>query len=266
MPYPYVGSLNLSKIHFAPLTNANGRKQVELFLDASSTLGSNKIKFQLCPDEKEPILTRYSLDSVREDSDPTRRGLTVILRNPATIAALQAMEAAIVDMAVASSKEWFKKELTRDQVLLRFKPILAEHPDEPGTFLMKLKVKCRGAKVPTKFLRLVDGSQLKSSNEDDLSARGALVVPLISTYSLWFMAGDAQFGASFQAEEMIVTPGDAPSETSNFTLTKTMEVVKGDEDDKEGGAAAAAPTGDGDDEPGAKRIKVDLEGAEERAL
>lgn len=256
MPYPFVGDLDLSKIHFQPLTSKEGRKQVELFLDASSTQNSNRIKFQMCPDQTQPLFTRYGLDQVRDDGDPTRRGLTIMVRHKRTIASLLAMENAIVAAAVAKSKDWFKKELTEEQVRLRFKSILSPHPEDEETFLMKIKVKCKGSKVPTKILRKVSDRQVRHSDEEDLAARGAQVVPLLSTYSLWFMAGDAQFGVSFQAEEIMVTPGDAPSEVSNFTLSEHMEVVKTEED--------TAP--EEEEEPSAKRIKtVELEEAEEES-
>ena len=102
--------------HMAPLANKDGRKVVELFLDASSVQNANRVKFQMCPD-------------------------TVLVRNKRTIASLLAMENAIVAAAVAKSRDWFKKELTEEQVRLRFKSILTSHPEEPETYLMKIKVK-----------------------------------------------------------------------------------------------------------------------------
>ena len=253
MPYPFVGDCDLSKIHMAPLANKDGRKQVELFLDDKSMQNSNRVKFQLCPDQTEPLIARYSLDQVRDDGDPTRRGLTVIVQNKRAVESLTAMEDAIVAQAIAKSRDWFKKELTEEQVRARFKTILTPHPEDEGTFLMKIKIKCKGSRVPTKILRKISDTQLRASDEDDLSSRGALVVPLVSTFSLWFMAGDAQFGVSFQAEEMIVTPGDAPSEVSNFTLSAPMQVVK-----SESGAPEETEAAD-ENEPGAKRFKVELE-------
>lgn len=252
MPYSFVGDLDLSKVHLAPLVMKDNKKQVELFLDASSTLNSNHVKFQLCPNELEPITTRYPLDQAHQDnSDGTRRGLMLVIKNKRAIASLKALDEAIVQHAIAKSKELFKKELPEDNVRLRYKPILVPHPDDEEACLMKIKVKCTGAKVPTKIKRKISGTQVKPSNENDLSAGGALVVPLVSTFSLWFMGGDTQFGLSFQAEELMVTPGAERNELSNFTLAGSIEVV----DDE--------PPNEDEAEPVTKRFKVELEGGED---
>lgn len=259
MPYPFVGDLDLANVHIAPLVQKEGKKHVEVFLDSSSTLSSNHIKFQLCPDEREPIETRYALDQPHMDNgDGTRRGLTLIIRNKKAIVALKALEDTIVKHAVAKSKEFFKKELEERTVRDRFKSILTPHPDDSEAFYMKIKVKCTGAKVPTKIKRKISETQVKSSNEHDLSAPGALVVPLVSAYSLYFMAGDAQFGLSFQAEELMVTPGAARDEMSNFALTTTMQVVKDEGDGPTGDATEDA----GEGEPAPKKFKVTLEDGE----
>ena len=86
------------------------------------------------------------------------------------------------------------------------KPVLAhERDDETLPYLVKFKVKCTGAAVPTKIFR-IRGTSAVRANEDVLSERGTRVVPVVSAYGLWFMAGGAAFGLCFQAERMLVDP------------------------------------------------------------
>lgn len=228
-PFPYVGNLDLSKIHCAPMVQEGNKKSVPLFLDASATTNQNRVWFQMCPDEDTPLTTRYALDSVHQDQDGSRRGLGIVVDHPDTVRALQTFDDAIVQAAVANSKDWFKKLLTEEQVRMRYKPLLTRDADD-DPWVMKIKVKCGPAKVPTKIIRKVDG-KAKRSNEDDLAYRGAKIVPLVSAYALWFMGGgDGKFGASFQCEEMLVTPAAPPSLLSNFTLKRPLELEEEDDE------------------------------------
>ena len=88
------------------------------------------------------------------------------------------------------------------------KPVLAhERDDETLPYLVKFKVKCTGAAVPTKIFRITEPGTVVRANEDVLSERGTRVVPVVSAYGLWFMAGGAAFGLCLQAERMLVDPG-----------------------------------------------------------
>jgi hypothetical protein len=247
---PFVGDLNLSKVHLTPMVmEASGRKKVDIYMDASSTQSSNRLQFQLCPDEEDAMVTRYGLDKVRDDDrDPTRRGLVCVVSNEAAIKALTALDDAVVAYAVANSKDLFKKVLTEEQVRLRYKPVIAhEKDDESLPYLIKFKVKCTGAAVPTKIFRITGPGTSVRANEDALTNRGSRIVPIVSAYGLWFMAGDAQFGLSFQAEKMLVDPAEGPSEVADFVTKRPLVIEKADKDE--------------DHE--AKRVKIELEGTED---
>ena len=240
---PFIGDLDLSKVHLTPMvTEASGRKKVDIYMDASSTKSSNRLNFQLCPDEDDAMTTRYGLDKVRDDDkDPTRRGLLCIVSNEAAIRSLKALDGAVVAYAVANSKELFKKVLTEEQILLRYKPIIAhEKDDENLPYVTKFKIKCTGAVVPTKIFRITGPGTSVRSNEEALTHSGSRVVPVVSAYALWFMAGDAQFGFSFQAENMLVDPASGPSDMAAFVTKRPMTVEKEVE------------------EPEVKRVKVEL--------
>ena len=221
----FVGDLDLSKVHLTPMVmDSQGRKKVEIFLDNTSTKNNNRLQFQLCPDEDEPLVTKYGLDIVRDnDRDPTRRGLMCIVENESTISSLKNLDEAVVKYAIENSKDLFKKTLNEEQVRMRYKPVIAhEKDDDTLPYLMKFKVKCTGAQVPTKIFCKTERGTTVRSNEDALANRGSRVMPIVSAYGLWFMAGDMQFGLSFQAENILVEPADGPSETSVFKTKRPL--------------------------------------------
>ena len=252
MPYPYVGDVDFSQVHFAPLVSdaSTKRKSVETFLDGSSTRRSNHIKVQMCRDETEPMEAHWSLDAVFDDSkDASRRTQVVRLTNEKTLEALRALDERVVQEAVRRSKEWWKSELNEDQVRLRYNPLVQT---KDGQAIFKFKVKCTGAAVPTKIVRVVSESEVVPDTERVLETAGAKMVPLVSTMGLYFL-GDKGFGLSFQAEELLVTPGEEKQAMSNFTLSKPLNLKRAAPEERPGGGEdddVAVPN---------KCVKVELE-------
>lgn len=257
---PILSHLDLSKVHFMPMTQKEGTKSVQVFLNSSSTAANNRIKFQLCPNEESPVKTTFPLDQVRSDSggDGLRRGLVVTLTDPAVIKSLQAFDESIVNAALANSKEWFKKEFTREQIEARYKPILTPGKEE-GEHIMKFKVKMPGSQVPTKCFKLNKANMTVTATNPETAFcnKGSEVIPILSAYALYFLAGDAQFGVSFQAEKIVVDPAEARDDMDDFTFSRTIKTSR--PDSAEGAADAGAADG-GDEEPSSKRIRVELLG------
>jgi hypothetical protein len=250
MPYPYVGDVDFSQVQFAPSLvsdSSTKRKSVETFLDGTSTRRSNHIKFQACRDETEPMEAHWSLDAVFDDSkDASRRTQTVRLTNEKTLEALRALDERVVQEAVSRSKEWWKVELNEDQVRLRYNPLVQTKDGQP---IFKFKVKCTGAAVPTKIMRVVSENEVVPDTERVLETAGAKMVPLVSTMGLYFL-GDKGFGLSFQAEELLVTPGEEKQAMSNFALSKPLSLKR---------AAPEERGGEDDVEVPNKCVKVELE-------
>ena len=222
MPAKYIGDMDFTHLHFSQLIVENQRKRVDIFINPETN--RRGFQFQLCKDEDSPVTTRYNLDTPPEGGDPTRRGLSVIVDDPVARAKLREIDAAVLNMAAANSKEWFKRELTIDQLKLNYKFTVPE--DEEAQPLMKFKVKGAGSKVPTKMLRRISDAQVTSTTEKDLEDQGAQIVPIVSTIGLWFMAG-GMFGITFQAEDiLVINPGKAATPVSNFSLKRTLDVVQ----------------------------------------
>lgn len=247
-----VGNCDFSRLHAMPMTKNNGKKRVDLFMDDMSTAPGNKIKFQICQDETKPVITKYPLDQVRDDtSDPTRRGQVCLIEDPKDQESLIKLDDRIVELGVQNSKEWFGKPLTEEQVRLRYKNCLTRDSDD-SDYNFKFKVKCTGAAWPTKIFRKSGPDSLVPTNESALSAKNAKIVAIVSAYGIYFISGDAQFGVSFQAEHiLVVEEGVASSATGAFSLTKSFKVVP--PPDQEG--VDVALEGDGDVPP--KRMKTE---------
>ena len=174
----------------------------------------------------EPFKTRYRLDSVRDDQDGSRRGLSVCIENKEALAKLKLLDTMAIATAVANSKEWFKKSLSEVEITARYKPIVHKAQEEDETECCKFKVKCGSSKFPTRLhLMLSDGKIIENGASLDDINKGSLVAPILSIFSVWFMGGGSSFGISMQAEEMIIQPGSVTPPLSSFTSKRSIECV-----------------------------------------
>ena len=228
----YIAELDASKIHLAPLTTGEKQqKQVLVYRDASMS-ARNRIEVQLCPDETAPLECKYRLDTVQDGQDPLRRGQKVKVYDETTLAALARIDEKIVATAIERSLEWFGKSLSAEQVRARYKFIAQVDKVGEDFHTMKFAVKAPGSKVPTQMHLLeASGDMHKHGGRTEhLELSGARVVPIVSAYSIWFLAGGKQFGLSFQAEKMLITPGQARDDLAGFTMSKRVRVIDEEND------------------------------------
>lgn len=239
MPYPFIGDVDTEKVSFGPMTTENNRQFVLLHKDNTSTKTSNKLVFNLCSDPRSPFACRYRLDVVREDQDGSRRGLAVKIEDEACLKALQTLDEHVIAHAKKNSKEFFKKSnMTHEEIMARYKPLVSKAQEDDEFYSIKFKVKCKGYATT---LHLLNGDTTIEENGatiEDISQPGAKVAPILSAYQLWFMAGGATFGVSLQAEKMIVLPGAPKPALSDFCSTgpplemsnKRMKLSSGEDD------------------------------------
>ena len=242
----FVGDCDFTKVHFDPPVMKDQKQSVQIFMDSPH---KTKIKFNVCSDMDDPVDAPFPLDTVREDGgNPNRRGMLVRIKDPRAIESLQKLDEAIIEAAVKNSKEWFKKVLTKEMVEMRYKPILNKN-EETGDCSMKFKVKVGESAWPTTMhLRGADGVVRKHAVRlEDLLSKNKKLVPIVSAYSVWFMRSD--FGLSFQAENMIVTPGDEEDELSMFASKNPPKVAK-----------TEPPVEDTVTLEGSETVKVELDG------
>lgn len=247
----FIGNIDMTVVAFGPAEKTqDGATKVPMYRNASSTQKNNKFsRISLCADAVYPMLLRYPLDAVRDDNAGSarfRRGLSVTIDDPRTIAALKALDERIIAAAVENSKEWFKKPLKDVEVRARYKPTCAFAKEGDENESIKIKVKCPGVEYPTVLhTRDADGRYRKKCGRIDDLTWNARVVPIVSaSYGLWFMGGGSQFGVTFQAEEMIVIPGEEARETlaqfpSSVPLEMATDEVATDENAE---CASSTPT------------------------
>ena len=227
MPFPYISDVDISSIRFSKMYTVDGKSRVDI-----SQSNGKKLIFALCADCQEPYRARYPLDNVREDAqDKTRRGQKIVIGEPATKAALEALDEAVVQAAVANAADWFKSKtpVDEDTIRARYQRIVFEESPDDEDACMKFKVKTETARVPTKLHRVRNDGKICEcqGRVSDLEAPGARMAPILSSFGLWFMGGKdpTKFGVSFQAEEIVVTPGEGRAPLSNFQSKRKIEAV-----------------------------------------
>ena len=157
--------------------------------------------------ERRPVMPFGVSEPLQNQSGNTdRKTLEFSLGSTALREFLQLLEARIVDEGVAQCATWFKRaDMTRDQVLGKFKPIVAFHPEGKFDPLMRTKVNTTGKYTVEVFLVQKDG-------ERETYRRGTLAdvgkfdqaVPVVDLVSLWFLGGE--FGASLSTVRLLVYP------------------------------------------------------------
>lgn len=103
-----------------------------------------------------------------------------------------------VNLAASKTKEWFKKKYSKEVIRELYKYMLKE-PSEPEKYSKLFRTK-----VPFRYDRFHCAFYDSKGNEitADKIQRGARVIPLIKTTSLWF-AGKG-FGVTHQVEQLMV--------------------------------------------------------------
>lgn len=254
-PAPHISALNMSDLTFGPLDSKDGKSKVEVYRDGTSTQKNNRLnRYALCVDAMKPMSLRFPLDAVREgeQGNPYRRGLTLEVTDPKTVEALRGIDETIIKTAVKNSVQWFKgKQLSEEQIRFRYKPILYKVRDEDTSEVCKIKVKCPGTDWPTSLhVRTPDGKHRKNGGRIEQLGYGAHVVPIVSaSYGIWFMGGaSGNFGITFQAEDMIIIPGESVEDNLSQFASATPLIME--EDDGERNTES---------QPSPKRKHVDVE-------
>lgn len=225
MTYPTLNEIDFKNIQFSKAyKNKRGSQQVDI-----TKVDGSKIVFQLCKDFMEPLPTPFALDKVREDSDNAgaRRGQAVILNQKDIEEQLAAFDSIVLSTAMKNQKEWFgvKTLMSEDVLRSRYQPLVYKLDSNEDRALFKFKIKCPPSKILTKIHRNNgDGTlDLDVGTVADLEFRGAEVAPILSAFCIWFMPG-GKFGASVQAETIIVKPGCKPPPLMEFSTKHSFTV------------------------------------------
>ena len=226
MPTKLVSEFKHDDVFFhAPTFNAKGQKNVDMSYDKTSTSFSNRIALQLCKDTQ-PIISKWKLSDPREGEDGKRRNWELNISDPNTLKIMIDFDNYIMKYAKDHSREWFKKDLNKDQIEARYKTIVKEpkEGDSSQHKSMFIKINCPPTDNPTPIKKLLDdGHTLVDGTIDDLT-KDAEVIPVIRTSGVWFMSDS--FGVSFSAYKLIVKPTPKKEFTDHFILEGEYSVVE----------------------------------------
>ena len=257
--YAHICDFDMKAVTYGPTKNIDGKVQVEIFRDCTSTAKQNRFtRVNLCKDAADPMVPLWDLDGLRDDqANPDKRGWAIKVTDEGTRAALEGLNESLVQEAMKRSKEWFKgKQLDEATIRDRVHPLLNKHAREDGEVdYVKIKIKCGKALYPTKIhIKQPDGSYDKNAGTVEDLTRDALVVPVLSwssPMSVWFMAGGSKFGLSLLAEELFVTRGaeeeDAPKIRSSVPIKwskRTAADALEDSEEVEGAGPKKAKSGE----------------------
>tara|TARA_B110001452_G_scaffold266159_1_gene272314 strand:+ start:100 stop:870 length:771 start_codon:yes stop_codon:yes gene_type:complete len=235
MPYPNLEDVSIDLIKFSKMYVTDNKARVDIVQG-----NGKKMIFSLCSDCQEPYEARYPLDSVRDDAtDGTRRGQKIVIGESACRDALARLDEAVVQAALANAADWFKSKvpITEDMIRSRYQNIVFKEVEADEHSCMKFKVKTEGAKFPTKLHRVLDDGKILElkGRLSDMEMKGSKLAPILSSFGLWFMGGKdpSKFGVSFQAEEIVVTPGQGNEPLSNFSSKRKIDAVASMQDGSE---------------------------------
>lgn len=235
---PHISEFDINAITFGPVQYSGEKKdkvKVDVFRDGTSTAANNRFnRFNLCRDASAPMVTKYALDTPREDSkNPDRLGLMIRVSDPVTRKTLEDIDELVIKKAVECSKEWFGKAgkplaqtMTEAVVRDRYQPLIYYKDEGDAEKVIKIKVKTAGA-YPTTMHLNEEGRYRKNGGKPEHLSQGAQVVPIVSmSYGVWIIPG-GKFGLTMQAEEMMVTPGESEADDlSHFASSKPIVVTQ----------------------------------------
>ena len=212
----------------APTNNKSGGKVVQVTTLPGSFEVKDRLRFQMSEDEKTNLqhavwglsvpLPQQSCVCFSARMPPTPPPREVTIESPKLLEFLTKLDERNVKVAHAKSEEWFKKQLTVEQIKNMYVPLVKQPYKEDSKPLVRVKVKC--AEYATNIFSVkTDATPLvyTKSNHEELT-KGAKCLIMCETVGLWFMS--RQFGMSLTATDIIVWPNRRPTGIQAFTLTK----------------------------------------------
>ena len=225
-PATFLGDFDVTTVEFGPVDDTGKQKNAKVFDKNKKTIAWNLTDCSIT----KLLDARFALDPLRDQQDgtgtnSTRRGQAVVIEDERVERVLEALDELIVNYAAEHSQEFFKKKLTKEAVQLRYKKTLDKKDGDERPY-MKFKIKFAPGPYPTELhLLTADGKVIENGAKmEDLQKFGAKMSAVLTFYGLWFMGGGTQFGASIQAEKMIVKPGVGRSSLAAFATSTPLVV------------------------------------------
>lgn len=220
-----VHSLNVASIHFhEPNFGSKGQKMVDVSFDPESKSWSNKVIFQVCKDENDPLRSPYGISKpLPNASQEDKQNLDLILEDKDAIEKLKELDEHVKNYALKNSKSLFRKELTNEVIQDKYKGVLKyKEASEKNDAYHYISVKVNKSKEKPTPICLINNGTLTKGSIDDLIG-GCKVVPVVRVLFVWFMSDT--FGISANADKLLVYPTRKREFLDDFILSKKFEVA-----------------------------------------
>jgi len=135
-----IKDVSADMFHFHPMQTKNMQKVVDMSLDPKSASWGNRLSVQLCNDT-DPLVAKWGVSTPREEArDDERYKRTYELNAPDDLVDLfRQIDDMVIEKAVENARDWFKKDIGREQIVEKYKSLLKEKDDEDPTVLLKIK-------------------------------------------------------------------------------------------------------------------------------
>ena len=187
-----------------PVKNAHGGLSVYLNESEHSTarpivqcVGANEARLRA------PFgVSSFQGEGIKND----RMNLEFTAESTELVAFFKALDEAVQAVALQRCANWFKKELSKEEIASLYKPILTEKEGYTPTFRTKINV----GKRPAKIHRAVDSGgsgkfEYAPGTLNDVTP-DARFCPVIEISGMWFMS--RMFGVSLATTHVIVYPSE----------------------------------------------------------
>jgi len=173
--------------------------------------GGNQIRVQLNKQNGPKCGIPFGISSWDDDPTKMRKNMEISLRTNELTDFFAEIDENNIQQGVAHSKEWFKSELTREEVETKYKR-LVQQPDGKWDPNVRTKVNINTGRFPLRVLNYVSANSSpdkrdhwKPGNSTDIS-KGSEAIVIIKISALWFM--NSQFGMTVESTDVLLYPND----------------------------------------------------------
>jgi hypothetical protein len=196
----------------------------------------NTIRLQLNKQHGAKCTIPFGISCWDDDPTKTRKNLEISLPNDELVSFFSEIDEYNINQGILNSKEWFKSQLSREEVELKYKK-LVQQPDEKWNPRIRTKVNIDSGRYPLRVLNYVSASE-SSDNRDHLKpgtpsdiTKGSKAILIIKISALWFM--NNQYGMTIETTDVLLyssnerddfdflCSGDDDVKTSNPTILQS---------------------------------------------
>lgn len=228
-------AMNISTLSFEsfeykpPFQLQNGQKMSFMTTKHGSTNPQDKLTFQLCQDQNSPCFSQFGLSTPMPGASDARRNLQLQVPSEAILGFLQALDYNNMSVISANSEQWFKKQMTIEEVEAIYNKMV-RYKDDSSSPNVVIKIKCSDPKRPTNVYVVTErrGDEiLYEPATFECLTPGCRVVPVVEAQGLYYVTTGRmmQCGMSLIATDVLVFPNEQKVGMDIFHFTPGTTVA-----------------------------------------